>query len=101
MNLELDEKNSELRMTATLKNDPSVRVSCTFSRGRSDEKIYQELEEAIAQLNDLNLTSVGVEEALRLAVPVVKLTNQIFDVRTGSERIDLRDKRSLSLRLSG
>lgn len=92
VNLELDEKNSELRMTATLKNDPSVRVSCTFSRGRSDEKIYQELESAIAQLNDINLTSVGVEEALRLAVPVVKLTNQIFDVRTGEERIDLRDR---------
>ncbi|MGI2906475.1 Hsp70 family protein [Tolypothrix sp. VBCCA 56010] len=97
VNLELDEKNSELRMTATLKNDPSVRVSCTFSRGRSDEKIYQELESAIAQLNDINLTSVGVEEALRLAVSVVKLTNQIFDVRTGEERIDLRDRAKTNL----
>lgn len=97
VNLELDEKSSELRMTATLKNDPSVRVSCTFSRGRSDEKIYQELEEAIAQLNDINLTSMGVEEALRLAVPVVKLTNAIFDVRTGEERIDLRDRAKTNL----
>lgn len=38
VNLELDEKNSDLKITATLKNDPSVRVSCTLSRGRSDEK---------------------------------------------------------------
>ncbi|MBD2777213.1 Hsp70 family protein [Iningainema tapete] len=97
VNLELDEKNSDLAITAILKNNPSVRVSCTFSRGRSDEKIYRELEEAIANLNDQNLTSLGVEEALRLAVPVVQLTNQIIDTRTGEERIDLRDRAHANL----
>ncbi|MBD2693754.1 Hsp70 family protein [Anabaena catenula] len=88
--LELDEKNSDLRMTATLKNAPGVKVSCTFSRGRSDERIYQDLEDAIAQLNHQNLTIFGVEEALKLAVPVVQLTNQIINPVTGEERSDLR-----------
>jgi molecular chaperone DnaK len=95
--LELDEKNSDLAMTAHLKNDPSVKVSCTFSRGRSDEKIYQELEEAIARLNEQNLTSLGVEEALGLALPVVQLANQIIEPITGEERTDLRDRAGKNL----
>jgi len=98
VNLELDEKNSGLEMTATLKNDPSERVSCTFSRGRSDEKIYKELEEAIAELNDQNLTHLGVEEALKLALPVVQLSNQIIDPKTGEERSDLRDRAGANLK---
>jgi molecular chaperone DnaK len=95
--LELDEKNSDLRMMATLKNDPSVRVSCVFSRGRADEKIYRELEVAIAQLNAQDLTSTGVEAALQLAVPVVQLANEIIDPRTGVERTDLGDRARASL----
>ncbi|TAF08713.1 MAG: Hsp70 family protein [Nostocales cyanobacterium] len=89
INLELDEKNNDLRMTATLKNDPSVRVSCIFSRGRADEKIYQKLEAEIEQLNHQNLTAYGVEEALKLAVPVVQSANQIINPITGEERRDL------------
>ncbi|TAE58094.1 MAG: Hsp70 family protein [Nostocales cyanobacterium] len=89
VNLELDEQNNDLRMTATLKNDPSVRVSCVFSRGRADEKIYQELETGIKELNNQNLTAYGVEEALKLAVPVVKLANQIINPITGEENQDL------------
>ncbi len=90
--LNLDEKNNGLTITATLKNDPSVKVSCRFSRGDSDEKINKQLEEAIADLNQQNLTAVGVEEALRLAVPVVQLSNQIIDSRSGEERHDFRER---------
>lgn len=97
VNLELDEKNSPLQMRATLKNDPSVSVSCTFSRGRPDEKIYKELEKAIAELNTQELTDFGVEEALKLALPVVQSSNQIIDPRTGQESIDLRDRAAHSL----
>jgi len=97
VNCELDEKNSALQITAILKNDPSVRVSSTFSRGGSDEKIYQELENAIAELNTQNLTEVGVEEALKLVVPVVQLSNEIVDHKTGEERIDLRDRAKTNL----
>ncbi len=92
VNLELDEKNNDLKARATLKNDPSISVSCTFSRGWSDEKNYKELEQAIEDLNAQGLTAFGVEEALKLAVPVVQTTNQIIDARTGEERIDMRDR---------
>lgn len=98
VNLELDEKHSGLKMTATLKNDPSERVSCTFSRGRSDEKIYKELEETIAELNNQNLTHIGVEETLKLALPVVESTNKIIDPNTGEERSYLRDDASANLK---
>lgn len=98
VNLELDEKSGVLGMTATLENDPSERVSFTFSRGRSDEKIYKELEETIAELNDQNLTHIGVEEVLKLALPVVQLSNQIIDPKTGEERRDLRDRAGANLK---
>ncbi|QMS89360.1 Hsp70 family protein [Nostoc edaphicum CCNP1411] len=98
INLELDEKNSGLKMTATLKNAPSERVSCTFSRGGSDEKIYKELEKTIAELNNQNLTPLGVEEALKLALPVVESANKIIDPDTGDERGYLRDDASANLK---
>ncbi len=98
VNLELDEKNNDLEITATLKNDPSVRVSCTFSRGRSDERINKELEKTIEDLNTLDLTDFGVKEALKLAVPVVQATNQIIDVRTREERTDIRDRAQANLK---
>ncbi|MEH1969228.1 hypothetical protein [Nostoc sp.] len=63
-------KNSGLEMTATLKNYALERVSCNFSQRWSDEKIYKELEEAIAKINNQNLTHLSVEEALKLALPV-------------------------------
>jgi len=97
VNLELDEKTGDLKIRATLKNDPLVNVSCTFSRGRLDEKIYKELQQAIEKLNAQELTSVGVEEALKLAVPVVQSTNQIVDMRTGEERADLHVRAQAAL----
>ncbi len=98
VNLELDENNSSLQMRATLKNDPSVSVSCTFSRGRPDEKIYKELEDAIAEINNQGLTKIGVEEALKLAVPVVKSANEIIDPKTGEQRIDHQASASHALK---
>lgn len=96
--LELDEKNSDLKITATLKSDPSVRVSCTFSRGCLDERIYSDLEQAIEELNALNLPAAIVEETMKLAVPVVQAANQIIDVRTGEERTDMRDRAQAALK---
>ena len=75
---ELDEKNSSLQTTAILKNDPSVKVSCSLSTGGQDESISREVEETIAQLNrDGNLTEHGVQEAYRVAGETVKAANQI------------------------
>ena len=80
VNAELDEENSSLQITAALKNDPSQKVSRSFSRGKLDEKISQRVEEIINQLNEeQNLTAKGVEAANQLAGEVVIAANNIFD----------------------
>ncbi|MGB3204041.1 MAG: Hsp70 family protein [Crinalium sp.] len=89
--LEIDEKKSYLQVTAVLKNNPSVKVSCSLSRGKVDEKISQEIEQVISEVNSSNLTVFGAEEVLKKIVPVVQLTNQIFDAN-GIERPDIRNR---------
>ncbi|MCC0177078.1 Hsp70 family protein [Waterburya agarophytonicola K14] len=75
---ELDEKNSSLQTTAFLKNDPTVKVSCSLSTGGEDESIARQVEQIIERLNqDGNLTQHGVKEAYRIAGETVKAANQI------------------------
>jgi molecular chaperone DnaK len=75
---ELDERNGSLQTMAFLKNDPSIKVSCSLSTGGEDETISREVEETIEQLNqDGKLTEYGVQEAYRIAGEIVKAANQI------------------------
>lgn len=76
--VELDEKNSSLQITAALKNNPAVRVSCSFSRGGVDEEIAREVERTIAELNQAgNLTEKGVQTAYEIAGASISAVNQI------------------------
>lgn len=76
--VELDEKNNSLQITAALKHNPAMKVSCSFSRGGVDEEISRQVETLIQQLNeDGNLTDKGVDEAYSLAGEVIKAANQI------------------------
>jgi molecular chaperone DnaK len=76
--VELDEKNSSLQITAALKNNPAVRVSCSFSRGGVDEEIAREVERTIAELNQAaNLTEKGVQTAYEIAGAAISASNQI------------------------
>jgi molecular chaperone DnaK len=75
---ELDEKNSSLQITAALKNNPSIRVSSSFSRGGEDEKIAKEVEKIILALNqEGTLTQRGVQQAYRIAGEAIQATNQL------------------------
>jgi molecular chaperone DnaK len=75
---ELDEKNSSLQITAALKNNPSVKVSSSFSRGGEDENIAQKVEKIIQELNqEGTLTERGVQEAYRIAGEAIQATNQL------------------------
>ncbi|MGI0482910.1 Hsp70 family protein, partial [Geminocystis sp. CENA526] len=77
--VELDEYNSALTMIACLKNNPSVKVSGSFSRGNQDEKIYLEVEKLISQVNQQNnLTKDEREKANQLAREIAKASNQIY-----------------------
>ncbi len=75
---ELDERNGSLQTMAFLKNDPSIKVSCSLSTGGEDESISRDVEETISQLNeDGKLTEYGVQEAYRIAGEIIKAANQI------------------------
>lgn len=77
--VELDEENNSLQMTAALKNNPQVKVSCSFSRGGVNEEISRQVEERIKQLNAAgNLTEIGVKRANEIAGEVVRSANQIY-----------------------
>ncbi len=77
--VELDEKNNSLQITATLKNDPGVKVSKSFSRGGIDEEISREVERLIEDMNEEgNLTHKGVDEANRIAGEIIQSANQIY-----------------------
>lgn len=77
---ELDENNGALQITATLKNDPSVRVSHSFSRGDRDEGISQEVEQLIYELNKEGLlTENGVKQVYAIAGAAVKAANESKD----------------------
>ena len=93
---ELDERNGSLQTMAFLKNDPSMRVSCSLSTGGEDETISREVEETIEQLNkEGKLTEYGVQEAYRIAGEIVKAANQIMlpDGKIQQDRaIAARDK---------
>jgi molecular chaperone DnaK len=79
LTIELDEQHNSIQMTGTLKNDPSIRTSCSFSRGGIDEKISRQVEQTIEELNELNLTPYGVKEVNQLAGDIFKSVNQIKD----------------------
>jgi molecular chaperone DnaK len=90
--LELDEQNGSLQITAVLKNDPSVKVSSLFSRGGTDEKINEEVDEIIRDINSRGYSAESVEEVSQQVMRIIQVTNQITDPATGVERQDIREQ---------
>ncbi len=96
--LELDEQTSSLQFSAFLRQDPSVRVSSSFSRGRADEKIYRQIAEIIADSNEQSLDQNEMQELNRQIAPIVETANQTIDPLTGKERPDLFQRAAEALR---
>jgi len=90
INLDLDGKENSLNVHAHLRSDPSVSVSCQFSQGRSDEKMLNEIEAVIPELNEIGLSKLGVATATEKIAAVVKSANRIVDKNTGEVRPDMR-----------
>ncbi len=100
--VELDEQNSALQITAALKNDPSIKVSSSFSRGGRNEKIYKKVEEEIQKLNqEGNLTPIGVEKMNQIAGEVVRAANQILneDGTTEIDRLEIAENKLKELEI--
>ncbi|AIE73214.1 Chaperone protein DnaK [Synechocystis sp. PCC 6714] len=73
---EIDEQNEALQLTAHLRNDESVRVSCALGRGDQDTAIAKEVEELIDQFNqEREFTIKEYEEVNQLAGEIIQATN--------------------------
>ncbi|MCU0569665.1 MAG: Hsp70 family protein [Oculatellaceae cyanobacterium Prado106] len=81
--MELDEAQNGLAITASLKNNPSIRVSNTFSRGKVDEKMHQEVIEIIREINESGFSQAKVEEMSQQISSTVRVINQVVDGKTG------------------
>ncbi|HEY9660788.1 MAG TPA: hypothetical protein V6C65_20210, partial [Allocoleopsis sp.] len=90
--LELDEQMGDLCITAVLKNDPAIRVSSSFSRGKADEKVYGELFQVIEDINKRGFSPQYMEEVSQQIVPIVRTANHILDPKTGREQEDIRKR---------
>ncbi len=100
--VELDEKNNSLQITAALKNDPSIRVSSSFSRGGIDEEISQKVADQLQALNrEGNLTEVGVQQVYQIAREVVQAANQIQskDGKTQHDRLQVAQEKLKELEI--
>lgn len=86
--VELDEKNNSLVIMAALKNNPSIRVSSSFSRGGIDEEISRQVATTIEELNQKGgLNRFSLETAYKKAGEVVRAANQIKN-EDGTNRQD-------------
>ena len=94
LTIELDEQHSSIQITAILKNDPSVRESCSFSRGGIDEKISHQVAAQLQELKQLDLTTYGVAEANRLVGDIMKSVNQIKDGNVAQRQDRLEEAQS-------
>jgi molecular chaperone DnaK len=75
---EIDEQNEAVQMTAHLRNDESVKVSCSFGRGGEDDAISKKVEDLINQLNqEGELTAVGVEYVYETAGGIIQASNSM------------------------
>jgi molecular chaperone DnaK len=94
LTIELDEQHNSIQITAILKNDPSVRESCSFSRGGIDEKISHQVAAQLQELKQLDLTTFGVAEANRLVGDIMKSVNQIKDGNVAQRQDRLEEAQS-------
>ncbi|MDJ0736171.1 MAG: Hsp70 family protein [Nostocaceae cyanobacterium] len=90
--LELDEYMGDLQITAVLKNDPSVKVSSLLSRGGSDEKINDDVDKIIQDINNRGFSPDTIEKFSQQVMGVIQVSNQIVDPTTKKEREDLRQQ---------
>lgn len=90
--LELDEKMSDLKIMAVLKNDPTVKVSSSFSRGGVDEKMNDSIDLLIQDVNDRRLSKSLVDDVRQQVARIMTITNRMMDPDTGNVREDLQEQ---------
>jgi len=84
LDFEIDEDNL-IRVGASLKDQPDVRVSRTLSRGNADERLFLELEGTIARVNDEEHEYFTKYDFLYRSGEIARVINGVIDPETGAE----------------
>ena len=85
LDFEIDEDNL-ITVGARLKDRPEVRVSRTLSRGNADERLFLELEGAIARVNEEKHEYFTKYEFLFRSGEIAHVINGVIDPETGAEK---------------
>jgi hypothetical protein len=86
LDFEID-SNNLINVSASLANQPEVRVSRTLSRGKVDEKLFLDLERSIARVNEAKPGFYAVLDFLHRSVAIATTINRVIDPETGQENV--------------
>jgi len=84
LDFKIDEDNI-IMVAAALKGHPDIKVSRTLSRGGSDERLFLDLEKAIAEINSEQHEYWVTYDFLQWITHVAKHINNVMDPETGKE----------------
>jgi molecular chaperone DnaK len=84
LDFEIDEDNL-ITVGASLADQPEVRVSRTLSRGNADERLFLELESAIARVNEEDHRYFTKYDFLHRSSEIARGINAVIDQETGAE----------------
>jgi len=84
LDFEIDEDNL-ITVGASLKDRPQVRVSRTLSRGNADERLFLDLEDAIAGVNEEEHEYFTKYDFLYRSGVIAQVINEVIDPETGAE----------------
>jgi molecular chaperone DnaK len=80
------DENNLVSVNASLLNQPDLAVSRTLSRGKADEKLFLELEQAIAEADQARYSAYTVIDLQNRARSIIGLINGVVDPK--NDKVD-------------
>ncbi|MEI6414624.1 MAG: Hsp70 family protein [Pseudomonadota bacterium] len=97
LDFKIDEDNI-IRVAAALKGQPDIKVSRTLSRGGPDERLFLDLEQAIATINSEQHEYWVTYDFLQWATRIAKRINDVVDPKTGKGDTEIVEQTQQQLR---
>ena len=91
LDLEIDEDNI-IKVSATLKDQPKLKVTRTLSRGKADEQLYLELEQSIEKTNRDKHDRYTTYEFVSRSVRIAREIAGVLDSKTGEINVQAYDR---------
>ena len=94
--LRIDENNL-IEVEAVLKERPDIKLSRTLSRGKADEKLFLNLEEAILEVNEKQYTQYVIIDFTHRSISALKVIHKVVNSETGEVDEPLYEKVALKI----